>query len=532
MVRDLLGNSKTVTAWVLVAGAKAISITHPAREVALAQGVAAELSIIAHAREMEAANFAAFQQRSNLHQFIGKHGGFVYIKAAFTRDTMHGKMHTYLVEMARDQVRSLLQVSGANGVTIGANEVLDAELGFTTVYTDAHSLSSLLQRLDEVKHEGVVGPLRRGGYLIRCMIEEVAMVRKAVNPNDPRFTQFPSLVVVKRFRARVSQDITPIQLAASLAQSLNWKCVGLSTQRSGGQKSRFHVVILGSDTAPPEWQVILRGQIVRLEGLQAQVGGEVGVGTFQPPAPTARVHTVTDDMKQQMLQQRSTLENVIQTQLGQAQHRVQDEARQAITDLRNEVVQQVEGAELRAQGAVVDLSAKLAEMEKGQKAQETQTQQALADLQAKLHEVQSGQKAQGLQHAALGKKVDDQAEITQQLATEVKKHGDDLQALGPRLQAQFAEFGKDILQQVAQIAKKRDAPVPEGDRDSQKPRRHDAQGAAPMVTGEVDRMPGGACCGVGAVHRRAGWVEPAETKSGWFRRHSPMGGVGESPREL
>eukprot|EP00971_Amphidinium_carterae_P264691 5250557-Amphidinium_carterae.1 len=195
MVRDLQGHSKTVTAWVMVAGAKAITVTHPAREVALATGVAAELTLMAHAREMDTANFSAFQQRSNLHQFIGKHSGFVYIKAAFTRDTQHGKMHTYLVEIARDQVRSLLQVSGVNGVTVGANEALDAELGLTTVYTDAYSLSSLLQRLDEVKHVGVVGPLRRGGYLIRCDTAGVAEVRKAVNPNDPRFSQFPSLVV-------------------------------------------------------------------------------------------------------------------------------------------------------------------------------------------------------------------------------------------------------------------------------------------------------------------------------------------------
>eukprot|EP00971_Amphidinium_carterae_P207179 4110234-Amphidinium_carterae.1 len=102
----------------------------------------------------------------------------------------------------------------------------------------------------------------------------------------------------------------------------------------------------------------------------------------------------------------------------------------------------------------------MVELEKGQKAQETQNQRVLQELHTKLQEVQSGQKLQGVQQVALGKKVDEQAEETQRLAKEVKQNTEDLQALGPRLQAQFAEFGRDILQQVAQIAKKRDAHPP------------------------------------------------------------------------
>eukprot|EP00971_Amphidinium_carterae_P035384 696601-Amphidinium_carterae.1 len=79
-------------------------------------------------------------------------------------------------------------------------------------------------------------------------------------------------------------------------------------------------------------------------------------------------------MQQQMQQQRSTLENVIQVQLGQAQTQVHDVAQHAFAELRTEVGKQISNADSRAQAAVVELSVKMAELEKGQKEQEIQNQ--------------------------------------------------------------------------------------------------------------------------------------------------------------
>eukprot|EP00971_Amphidinium_carterae_P326361 6457085-Amphidinium_carterae.1 len=323
MARDLLGARKVIYAWVLVAGQKAVTVAHPATEVTLATGEASELRVMAHAKEMDPVAFAAFQQRGSLHQFIGTLSNHVYVKASFQRDTMHGRMHTYLVEVTRSHVLALLAVSGKQSVTVGSSERLDRELGLTTVYTDGQSLSSLLQRLGGAQHAGIVGPLRRGGYLVRCQADGVEAVRKTLTPNDPRFSRHPALVVHCRYRARVSQDITPIQLAASLDQSLSWPCVGLSTQRSGGNRNRMHVVVLGASREPPETQILLKGYLVRLERMQESDSQEVQTTTFKAPTVEARVHTVPDAITGQIRQQQSTLENVIQAKLGDAQAHLQ-----------------------------------------------------------------------------------------------------------------------------------------------------------------------------------------------------------------
>eukprot|EP00971_Amphidinium_carterae_P238308 4730874-Amphidinium_carterae.1 len=102
-----------------------------------------------------------------------------------------------------------------------------------------------------------------------------------------------------------------------------------------------------------------------------------------------------------------------------------------------------------------------------------QAQQRDQELRVAIEALQSGQKVQEGQQRALQTRVEETASVTEKLAVEVRQHGDTLEALGPKLQAQFEQFGRDLLSQVSSMAKKRDAP-PNPDRDPKASRGEDA----------------------------------------------------------
>eukprot|EP00971_Amphidinium_carterae_P238307 4730873-Amphidinium_carterae.1 len=76
-----------------------------------------------------------------------------------------------------------------------------------------------------------------------------------------------------------------------------------------------------------------------------------------------------------------------------------------------------------------------------------QAEQRDQELRLAIESLQSGQKVQEGQQRALQARVEETVTATEKLAIDVQRHGDTLDALGPKLQAQFEQFGRDLLSQ-------------------------------------------------------------------------------------
>eukprot|EP00971_Amphidinium_carterae_P328772 6460821-Amphidinium_carterae.1 len=459
MVTSVAVENKVVPGWLVVLGSQAVSVVHPARKVALASEVAMEMTLTAHTQEMEMARFSVFQQRDKLGQFVGPLRDYLLIKAAFTKDVANGRLHTYIVAVPTAQAADLMKLSGSGGLSVGSSPLVDKALNLTTVYAESVSATAVIQKVSTISHHGVVGPLRRGGYLVRCRADQVAQVRHCVAPHDARYAAHPELVVCYKYKARVSTSLSPTQLASSLSMSISWPCVGLGVVKGrAGQKSRVHTVLIGADTRAPETQLLVGDYLVRLD-LQGEDPQQVPVRTMQPRSEPQRVHTVPDALQQQLTTQHDTLSKCITSELATATQMLQAEAQKdrAHVDARMEAL--VAESERRAKDRESRLEHQLDVLKTQQEHQNAQTGEIVSKL--KTHEADT---------AKLKEAVDSQRQ--------------ELQVFGQKLHLQFEAFGKDILAQVASMAKKREgASSASADDRQSKAGKHDEEPA---------RMSGGA----------------------------------------
>eukprot|EP00971_Amphidinium_carterae_P334121 6469218-Amphidinium_carterae.1 len=173
-----------------MAGMAQVSLGHRAHNVPVQEPEFVSVTLFMHAKEVEQSKFQSFQRREALGQYLGPLRDFVQIKTSFLR----GDVFSYLVMIPLANAKSILQISGQSGMAVGSTPEVDKQLDLTAVFCNASSLASVLSLLESVEHYGVVGPLRRGGYLVRASPTSIALVRRRVCPADHRWKHHMDMV--------------------------------------------------------------------------------------------------------------------------------------------------------------------------------------------------------------------------------------------------------------------------------------------------------------------------------------------------
>eukprot|EP00971_Amphidinium_carterae_P159671 3165946-Amphidinium_carterae.1 len=122
---------------------------------------------------------------------------------------------------------------------------VEEQFNLTNVWASSSDRTTVMQQISSIKHQGVVRT-RATKFIIRCTLEQVALVRQHVASDDLRYDHTPALVVSRKWKI-------PIGPSCSGTKALTW------------------TVTLGSGyDGPPQDQVLIDNSICLIVELGAK----------------------------------------------------------------------------------------------------------------------------------------------------------------------------------------------------------------------------------------------------------------------
>eukprot|EP00971_Amphidinium_carterae_P135558 2685834-Amphidinium_carterae.2 len=166
-----------------------------------------------------------------------------------------------LGHVSNTHVIDFLSLSGTKTVNIRlAQRNEESSLDLQLVGAATWERATLEQQLRQVAHAGVLRT-KQGKLLVRCTVDQLALVRQAVNPDDLRFKNTPALVIKHKYRvANVPVSVSAQRLSEALFSGHGWSQVSARPQQPPAKGSTW-TVVLGSSTSPPFDSALIEGQL-------------------------------------------------------------------------------------------------------------------------------------------------------------------------------------------------------------------------------------------------------------------------------
>ena len=129
---------------------------------------------------------------------------------------------------------------------------------------------------------GIVGPTRKGEFIVRAQPQGLALLRERLLGISSQFAHQWDLNIQHRFVGRFRDHLAAHTIVESLRQTLHWGCVILQERKAG----RDHrLITLGAQTPPPDMVIALDGDIVVLREITKVTSGPQLQPSFVAPTP-------------------------------------------------------------------------------------------------------------------------------------------------------------------------------------------------------------------------------------------------------
>ena len=408
------------TQWSCVTfGDAPVEVTLEGIELALPEGGAVQM--IAELREdhIEAAEFQKFLRMNSL-EGIGLQKNVFPVHASRQWGKPPYRVAVKKATVAEQNVKFAMHHSGIGQISIKCESISEERcMNIATHSMNCVDAEEVRRQIAGINHLGVVR-IRGEKCLARCEPKDILELRKALCPHDPRFGWCISEVPLQVSALRISQ---------ALSHNLSWMQLPLGIARRFPRRG-VHEVIVGSADPPPTDTLMVDGSVCLIRPHR------------QPREPLdAQPRIVPAEAINEHKESSSSAANVVDK-------KVQMELRIAGEAMKGMAEQQVANSAVDIESRVTEaLHKRMGDFERRMSSVEAIADK-VNDISENLAEVTHIAQAVQADHAALEPRIDSK------IAEAV---GESTRQLTTHLEGKFDSFGQQLLQQIASMARKRDA---------------------------------------------------------------------------
>eukprot|EP00971_Amphidinium_carterae_P045797 901058-Amphidinium_carterae.2 len=225
---------------------------------------------------------------------------------------------------------------------------VEEQFHLTNVWASSNDRSVVMQQISTIKHHGVVRT-RANRFIIRCTLDQVALVRQQVASDDLRYAKTPALVVTRKWKVHhVPVAIAAQRLSDALRDSLPWSQIPIGPSCSRTKALTWTVTLGSGHDGPPQDQVLIDNSICLIVELGAKAPipqAAISVATSQTsgdvaatPSPTISLtQVIHENLKQAERTLNSTAQGTIVNLVAENVDNFDDKRFERLTSLEDQV---------------------------------------------------------------------------------------------------------------------------------------------------------------------------------------------------